>query len=108
MANQQWQPHIYRSNYGPVSGIPTDISISQFLESYNPDDVPDNQVILEESGKGAHITYRQLREDAARTAWTFRNTLHLGDEDSVCVCASNSIEVIRLVHAIIWAGGTAV
>lgn len=105
---QSQQPHIYRSNYGPASSVPTDISISQFLERYNPDDAPDDQVILEESGKNRKITYRQFREDASRAAWTFKQKLGLGEEDPVCVCAPNSIEVVRLIHAIIWAGGTAV
>ena len=108
MNDQIGQSHIYRSNYGPASSVPTDISISQFLERYNPDDAPDDQIILEGIGNNRTISYRGLREDAARAAWTFKQNLGLRDEDTVYVCAPNSIEVVRLIHAIIWAGGTAV
>ena len=38
---------VYRSIY-PDINVPTDVSLHQFLCARNPDDVPDNKVILED------------------------------------------------------------
>lgn len=101
MANKR----IYRSQY-PTPHYPTDLSVSQFLLQSDPDDVPSDKVIFADFEDASRcITYRQLRENAARDAAILRTTYGLEQGDVVCIYGQNSLEWISLAHAVMWAGG---
>jgi 4-coumarate--CoA ligase len=82
--------HIYKSIYPPPH-LRTDISISQFFSLYNPDAVLGDKVILEDDWTGMCVTYRGLREGAARHAWVLRDRWSVGVGDVVVVCGENSV-----------------
>lgn len=81
---------IYTSSYPPPQ-VPTNLSVSQFLQSYNPDDVEGSKIICEDDWTGKKITYAGIREDSARGAYALRHALGLGEGDVVCICAPNSV-----------------
>jgi len=81
---------VYTSIYPPPY-LPTDISISQFLNDYNPDAVSHDKVILEDDWTGKRLTYGGLREAAAMHAHGLRERYGLGAGHVVGVCGVNSV-----------------
>lgn len=81
---------IYTSPYPPPR-VPTNLSISQLLQIYNPDDVEGDKVVCEDDWTGRKITYAGIREDSARGAHGLRNLIGLQEGDVVCICAPNSV-----------------
>ncbi|KAF2476710.1 acyl-CoA synthetases/AMP-acid ligases II [Lindgomyces ingoldianus] len=98
---------VYRSNYPPPQ-IPTNVSVSQLLQRYNPDDVESGKVICEDDWTGKKLTYSGIREESAKGAYGLRHVMGLREGDVVCICAPNSVEVVKLIHAVLWCGSTAV
>jgi 4-coumarate--CoA ligase len=49
--------------------IPTNVSLSQFLNLYNPDDVRGNKIIFEDDHAAKRLSYDELRSNASRGAW---------------------------------------
>ncbi|KAF1958576.1 acyl-CoA synthetases/AMP-acid ligases II [Byssothecium circinans] len=101
------QHRVYRSPY-PAPQFPTDLSISQLLQRYNPDDVQGDKVICEDDWTGQTLTYGSLREGSAKGAYGLRHLVGVEEGDVVCICAPNSVDVVRLIHAVLWVGGIAV
>jgi 4-coumarate--CoA ligase len=111
---------VYRSIYLPPH-IPTNLSFSQYLNTYNPDAVSDSKTILEDDWTGQSLTYQGIRDIAARHADALKAKLGLQDGDVVAICAPNSVwnfpetvghgtdEIqvahVQLIHAVLWAGG---
>jgi len=88
-------PKIYRSIYLPPD-IPTNLSLSQYLDIYNPDAVCDDKIILEDDWTGKSLTYRGIRDRAAEHAHALRSKLGLKEGDVVAICATNSVCVMEL------------
>ncbi|KAE9582252.1 4-coumarate--CoA ligase-like 5 [Colletotrichum fructicola] len=96
---------MYHSPY-PTPLVPSDVSVSQFLLSSNPDDVPPDQKILSDfDNQQQTLTLQELRFNAARDASTFISRFGLQEGDVVCIFGPNSISWVALAHAILWAGG---
>jgi 4-coumarate--CoA ligase len=83
---------IYSSSYAPPV-IPTNISISQLLQRYNPDDADANKIIVEDDWTGRTLTYAGLREQSAKGAYGLRHVLGVQEGDVVCICAPNSVRI---------------
>ncbi|KAF2192398.1 acyl-CoA synthetases/AMP-acid ligases II [Zopfia rhizophila CBS 207.26] len=98
---------IYRSEY-PSPQVPTNVSISQLLQLYNPDDAEQDRIIYEDDWTGKRLTYSGIREESAKGAFGLRYVLGLGEGGVVCICAPNSVDVVVLIHAVLWCGGIAV
>lgn len=81
---------IYRSSYPPPQ-VPTNVSISQLLQSYNPDDVEGDKVICEDDWTGRKLTYAGVREESAKGAFGLRYVMGLHEGDVVCISAPNSV-----------------
>lgn len=96
---------MYHSPY-PTPSVPSDVSVSQFLLSSNPDDLPPDQKIVSDfDNQQQTLTIQELRFDAARDASTLISRFRLQEGDVVCIFAPNSISWVALAHAILWAGG---
>ena len=123
MASSQ---RIYRSEYPPPH-VPTNVSISQLLKIYNPDDVNGDKIICEDDWTGKKITYASIREESGKGAFGLAHILNLAEGDVVCICAPNSVsinqfamsnskfansflqvDVVKLIHAVLWRGAIAV
>ncbi|KAF9735111.1 phenylacetyl- ligase [Paraphaeosphaeria minitans] len=116
-------PKIYTSPYPPPQ-VPSNFSVSQLLQLYNPDDVEGNKVICEDDWTGKKITYAGIRVESARGAYSLRHYVGVNEGDVVCICAPNSVwdalrlhryladrekvDVVQLLHAVLWCGGIAV
>ncbi|KAF2735574.1 putative amp dependent CoA ligase [Polyplosphaeria fusca] len=100
-------PRIYQSPY-PAPEVPTNLSISQFLQRYNPDDIAADKIIFDDDWTGEKLTYSGIREESAKGAHGLRHMLGLKEGDVVCICAPNCANVVKLIHAVLWCGGVAV
>lgn len=95
---------VYRSIY-PDIHVPTDLSLHQFLCARNPDDVPDDKVILaDHSPPGKEMTYGGLRRDAAIVAGGLSSEYGVRAGDAVVVLAQNSVDYSLLAHSTMWLG----
>ncbi|KAL1611821.1 hypothetical protein SLS60_000041 [Paraconiothyrium brasiliense] len=83
-------PKIYISPYPPPQ-VPTDVSVSQLLQLYNPDDVEGEKVICEDDWTGRKITYAGIREDGARGAYGLRIVAGVEEGDVVCISSMLSV-----------------
>ena len=81
---------IYTSSYPPPQ-VPTNLSVSQLLQLYNPDDVEGDKVICEDDWTGKKITYAGIRAESAKGAYGLREMMGLSERDVVCICAPNSV-----------------
>jgi 4-coumarate--CoA ligase len=100
--------NIYHSIY-PNNHIPTDLSLHQFLLTYNPNDVLKDKVILEDlDPKGGKVTYGGLRRDAAIGAGALLKKFDLKSTDTVVIYAPNSVNYALLVYSVMWFGGIVV
>jgi acyl-CoA synthetase (AMP-forming)/AMP-acid ligase II len=96
---------VYHSIY-PDIYVPTDVSLHQFLCARNPDDVPDDKVILEDlSPPNKRLTYGGVRRDAALVAGGLSTKYGLRSGDAVAILAQNSVEYSLLAHSVMWLGG---
>ncbi|KAF2642996.1 acetyl-CoA synthetase-like protein [Massarina eburnea CBS 473.64] len=100
-------PQIHHSPY-PAPQIPTNLSIPQFLLRYNIDDVAATKVICDDDWTGKTVSWSGIREGSARAAFGLRGLVGVGRGDVVAICAPNSVDVVRLIHAVLWVGGVAV
>ena len=83
---------VYRSDYPPPH-IPSNVSVSQLLQLYNPDDIEPGKIICEDDWTGRKLTYSGVREDAAKGAYGLRHVMQLNEGDVVCICAPNSVSL---------------
>lgn len=87
---------IYRSDYPPPH-VPHNVSVSQLLQLYNPDDVESGKIICEDDWTGKKLTYSGVREDAAKGAYGLRHVMHLNEGDVVCISAPNSVRFLMTI-----------
>jgi 4-coumarate--CoA ligase len=71
--------------------IPTNISVSQFLQLYNSDDTEGDKIIIEDDWTKRKLTYAGVREQSAKGAFGLRNVMGVQEGDVVCICAPNSV-----------------
>lgn len=83
-------PKVYHSEYPPPH-IPTNVSVSQLLHLYNPDDTEGSKVICEDDWTGKSITFAGVREEAAKGAFGLKHMIDFNEGDVVCICAPNSV-----------------
>lgn len=101
-------PVIYSSIY-PDLHVPTDRSVHQFLLAYNPDDVLDDKVIVEDlDPAGSKLTYGGIRRDSAIAAGELVNKFGIKAGDTVVIFAPNSANYVLIAHSIMWFGGIVV
>lgn len=81
---------IYRSSYPPPQ-VPTNVSIPQLLQLYNPDDVEGDKIICDDDWTGRRLTYAGVRAESAKGAFGLRHTMGVEEGDVVCICAPNSV-----------------
>ncbi|KAJ5753505.1 AMP dependent CoA ligase [Penicillium nucicola] len=94
---------VYRSPVIPIHDA-TELSISQFMTQYNPDDVPDSKIVHVETFSDETITYGSLREHAGRAAWGLQNKFGLQPGDTLLALVNNSNVFVHLAHATWWTG----
>jgi len=95
---------IFSSPY-PSLGVSTNLSISQFLLSTNPDDTPTDSIILcDFANPDSYVTYGGIRQAAAVGAGGLKNVLGLTEEQTVCIFGGNSVNWALLAHSAMWAG----
>ncbi|KAL2808258.1 hypothetical protein BJX63DRAFT_40939 [Aspergillus granulosus] len=82
----------------------SNLSISQFMIRYNPDEVPASKVVHIDPFSPDSITYGSLREEASRGAWGLHEKLGLQPGDILLALVKNSNAFVRLAHATWWAG----
>ncbi|KAL2820971.1 amp dependent CoA ligase [Aspergillus cavernicola] len=93
----------YQSPVIPIHDA-TDLSISQFMTQYNPDDVQASKVVHTDTFSKDLITYGSLREQAARAAWGLKVKLGLQPGDTLLALVNNSNAFVLLAHATWWTG----
>ncbi|KAF2489670.1 acyl-CoA synthetases/AMP-acid ligases II [Lophium mytilinum] len=99
---------IYQSIY-PDNHVPTNLSVAQFLLRYNPEDVTDDKVILQDlDSQGKALTYGDFRHGAAVGGAVLVDAFNLSAGDAVLVVAPNSVNWALLAHSVMWFGGTIV
>ncbi|KAJ5097354.1 AMP dependent CoA ligase [Penicillium angulare] len=94
---------LYRSPVIPIHDV-TNLSVSQFMTQYNPDDVEASKVVHTESLSDESITYGSLREQASQAAWGLQQNLGLKPGNTLLALVNNSNAFVRLAHATWWAG----
>ncbi|KAL2856841.1 amp dependent CoA ligase [Aspergillus pseudodeflectus] len=95
----------YQSPVFPLHDADTaNLSVSQFMTRYNPDEVSASKVVHVDTLSSEEITYGSLREDAGRGAWGLREKLGLKPGDVLLALVKNSNAFVRLAHATWWAG----
>jgi 4-coumarate--CoA ligase len=95
--------HIYSSTYPEVE-IPSAISISEFIATYNPNSVANDKVINTDTLTGKSLTYAGLRFEASRCAYGLRHTLGLEIQSTLLIICPNATDYLLLAHSVWWAG----
>lgn len=80
----------YRSPVIPIHDA-TDLSISQFMTNYNPDDVPASKVVHTDTFSDDTVTYGSLRKQAGQAAWGLQRKLALQPGDALLALVNNSV-----------------
>lgn len=74
--------------------------------TYNPDDIPDDKVVLcEFDDPTTSLTYSSVRRLAAQAGAGLIATLNMKKGDTICILGENSVNWALLAHAVHWAGG---
>lgn len=95
---------IYESKY-PKLTIPTNVSVSQFLQQSNPDDLPVDWPIWSDFDDPENqVTYEGVRTIPGNGAAGLKDVLGVKEGDTVCIYAGNSVSYALLAHSIMWAG----
>lgn len=98
------QQRIYESTCAPIN-VPTGCSLAQFLAKYNPDDVPQDKVIISDFDDATRtLTFGAIRTDPARGATGLVNVLDVKEGDVVCLFGLNSVNWALLAHSVMWVG----
>ena len=95
---------IYESPY-PDLAIPTNLSWPQFACRQNPDDVADDEVVLQDLEEpNDWLTYAGVRQRAGiGAAWL--QSIGLKPGEFVAIYATNSVAWATAAYAVLWAGG---
>lgn len=81
---------VYSSPVIPIHDA-TDLSISQFITQYNPDDVQASKVVHTDTFSEDAITYGSLREQAGQAAWGLQSKLGLQPGNTLLALVNNSV-----------------
>lgn len=69
----------------------TDLSISQFMTRYNPDEVHASKVVHTDTFSEDTVTYGSLREQAGHAAWGLQRKLGLQPGNTLLALVNNSV-----------------
>src|ERR1700744_998285 len=95
-------PRIYTSQFPPINP-PTNMSICQFLLTHNPDDIPEEKVILcEFDDPNRSVTYGGIRRLAAQGAAGLKLVFGMKEGDTVCLYGENCVNWAVLAHSVVW------
>ncbi|KAL6237274.1 hypothetical protein BDW75DRAFT_204683 [Aspergillus navahoensis] len=94
---------VYKSPVIPIQDA-TDLSISQLMTQYNPDEVPASKVVHTDTFSEDAVTYGSLREQAGHAAWGLQTKLGLNPGDTLLALVDNSNAFVLLAHATWWTG----
>ncbi|KAE8146281.1 amp dependent CoA ligase [Aspergillus avenaceus] len=94
---------LYQSPVFPLHDV-ANLSISQFMTQYNPDDVQASKVVHVDTVSQQAITYGSLREDSARAAWGLQKKFGLQPGNVLLALVNNSNAFVSLAHATWWTG----
>jgi acyl-coenzyme A synthetase/AMP-(fatty) acid ligase len=87
----------YQSPVFPLHDADTaNLSISQFMTRYNPDEVAASKVVHADTLSSESITYGSLRDDAGRGAWGLREKLGLKPGDVLLALVKNSVRATAI------------
>ncbi|CAI7673267.1 unnamed protein product [Penicillium manginii] len=81
---------VYSSPVIPIHDA-MDLSISQFMTRYNPDEVQASKVVHTDVFSDETITYGSLREQAGHAAWGLQKKLGLQPGDTLLALVNNSV-----------------
>ncbi|KAF9887408.1 hypothetical protein FE257_010263 [Aspergillus nanangensis] len=88
--------------------VPRDINLTELLhtsaDENNP--LPPSHIIASDSLSHRSLTLGELRDHAGRLAKGFTTKLHATDGDRWALIVPNSVDLVELVHAVLWTGGT--
>ncbi|KAJ5623146.1 hypothetical protein N7490_011751 [Penicillium lividum] len=94
----------FRSVLTPYA-VPEGMSLAEFLNTYNPDLVNYDKVILEDlEAPNKKITYGGLRKQAAIGATALRHRYNLAPGDTAIIYSTNSVDYSLFAHSIMWMG----
>ncbi|KAJ6127682.1 AMP dependent CoA ligase [Penicillium samsonianum] len=94
---------LYKSPVIPIHDV-TNLSISQFMTQYNPDQVSGSKIVHVETFSKEAITYGSLRDQAGRAGWGLQTKLGLHPGDTLLALVNNSNAFVLLAHATWWTG----
>ena len=98
---------VYESPFPDIS-IPTNYSFAQFLQRYNPENVPDDKVVLEDLDTPHDtLTYGGVRTEAARNAGGMV-ALGVQPGDAVVIYGANSVAWAKASLAALWLGAVSI
>lgn len=81
---------LYKSPVIPIHDV-TNLSISQFMTQYNPDEVSGSKIVHVETFSKEAITYGSLRDQAGRAGWGLQTKLGLHPGDTLLALVNNSV-----------------
>ena len=98
-------PKIYTSTFAPLPPLTSNISFSEFIAHYNPDNVPATKVVHSDTLTSKTLTYGSLRSLAATYAYGLRHTFGLQEGSILMALGPNSTDFLLLAHSVWWCGG---
>ena len=100
-------PKIYTSSYAPLPPLQDNISLSEFIANYNPDNVPSSKPVHADTLTGKSLTYGSLRSLASQYAYGLRHNLAfaLQPGQTLMAMGPNSTDFLLLAHSVWWCGG---
>lgn len=85
---------VYSSPVIPMHDA-TDLSISQFMTQYNPDDVPPSKIVHTDTCSTDPITYGSLREQSGQAAWGLQRKLAFQPGNTLLALVNNSVRLAK-------------
>lgn len=89
-------PIIYYSDY-VAPAIPTNMSLFQFMQHYNPDNVPGDTLVLTDDWTDKQLTFQAVKTSAARGAQGLIEECGLKVGDVVAISGMNSVWSLRVL-----------
>lgn len=96
---------IYTSNYAPLPPLQENLSLSEFIADYTPDNVPQSKPVHIDTLTGKSLTYGSLRSLAATYAHGLRHVFNLSPGSTLIAMGPNSTDFLLLAHSVWWCGG---
>ena len=95
---------IHASTYAPFAPLTSNLSLSEFIATYNPDNVPASKPVHTDTLTGKSLTYGSLRSLAATYAHGLRHVFDLAPGATLMAMGPNSTDFLLLAHSVWWCG----